>query len=230
MSRQTKRLPSISMNFGAAIVASSPSGVSAALSCTTARRRDRGNKGKGGGRGGGSPTPSGRPATAVLQLPNLFGGERSGNHGRRAPAIPSAREGGAPSGSGSLPGHLYRHSRHPCETKMSSSSLPQAGPVCSSERQEPHRPLAHGPKPYERRGNAIRADEVERIRIWRGFLIDAKNTLHIRSAKTAKTRPLARSRRRWIRGPRSGLRPPCLTHPATLSHPDWRGRSRLPYG
>jgi hypothetical protein len=25
-----------------------------------------------------------------------------------------------------------------------------------------------------------------------------------------------------------GLRPHCLTHPATLSHPDWRGRSRLP--
>ena len=115
------------------------------------------------------------------------------------------------------PGRLYRRSRHPCETKISSSALPQAGPVRSSERQEQHRPLVHGPKPYERRGDAIRADEVERIRIWRGFLIGAKNTLHIRPAKTARTRPLARSRRRWIRD--LGRATPSLSHAPSDAFP-----------
>jgi hypothetical protein len=51
------------------------------------------------------------------------------------------------------------------ETKIPSSALPQAGPVRSSERQEPHRPLMHGPSPYDSTGDEITLDEVERIRI-----------------------------------------------------------------
>jgi len=35
----------------------------------------------------------------------------------------------------------------------------------SSERQEPHRTLAHGPKPYDRTGDEPRLSGVERIRI-----------------------------------------------------------------
>ena len=40
-SRQRKRLPSISTNFGEAIISPSPPGASATLPCTPARRRDR---------------------------------------------------------------------------------------------------------------------------------------------------------------------------------------------
>ena len=51
------------------------------------------------------------------------------------------------------------------EMKIPSSAPPPAGPVHSSQRQEPQRPLAHGPKPYARTGDEITLDEIERIRI-----------------------------------------------------------------
>ena len=213
------------MNFGAAIVASSPSGVSAALSCTTARRRDRGNKGRAAA-GEGDHPPVRTARDGRLAAPELVRGRKIGKPRPASARDPFRARGRSPFG-------IWKPAWTPISTQPTSvrnEDLLFRSAAGRTGTLEPHRTLAHGPKPYERRGNAIRADEVERIRIWRGFLIDAKNTLHIRSAKTAKTRPLARSRRRWIRGPRSGLRPPCLTHPATLSHPDWRGRSRLPYG
>jgi len=88
-----------------------------------------------------------------------------GKPGRRASkrSLPRAR-GGAPSEFGSQPVRLYRRSRHPAGTKIP-LPLCAGGPVRSSERQEPHRPLTHGPNPYDSTGDEITLDEVERIRI-----------------------------------------------------------------
>ena len=57
---------------------------------------------------------------------------------QRPRSLPRAR-GGAPSGSGSLPGRLYRRSRHPGrnEDPLFRSAAGRTG--TSSERQEPHR-------------------------------------------------------------------------------------------
>jgi hypothetical protein len=49
--------------------------------------------------------------------------------------------------------------------KIRSSAPPSAGTVHLSQRQEPQGPLAHGPKPYDRTGDEITLDEIERIRI-----------------------------------------------------------------
>jgi len=51
------------------------------------------------------------------------------------------------------------------ETKIPSSALAPAGPVRSSERQEPHRTPGAWSKPYDRTGDELRLDGVERIRI-----------------------------------------------------------------
>jgi hypothetical protein len=50
------------------------------------------------------------------------------------------------------------------EMKIPSPAPPPAGPVHLLPRQEPQRPLAHGPN-YDRTGDDITLDEVERIRI-----------------------------------------------------------------
>ena len=86
---------------------------------------------------------------------------------RAKPAIPSAREGRSPFG-------IWQPAWTPiyqdaagirAEMKIPSSALPQAGPVRSSERQEPHRPWTHGPNRYDSTGGEVALDEVERIRI-----------------------------------------------------------------
>jgi len=60
---------------------------------------------------------------------------------------------------------LYRRTRHPGRYEDPLFRSAQAGPVRSSERQEPHRPLTHGPNPYDSTGGEITLDEAEWIRI-----------------------------------------------------------------
>jgi hypothetical protein len=83
-SRQRKRLPSMSTNFGAGMGLLLPFGVSA--QCCAAPLpvgETGGSKGKGGGQGGGSPTRQGGSERAVLH-PGPDPGERWGYPGRRA--------------------------------------------------------------------------------------------------------------------------------------------------
>jgi hypothetical protein len=116
------------------------------------------------------------------------------------------------------------------ETKIPSSALPPAGPVRSSERQEPHRTpgaWSQALRPHRRRTQARRGrtdQDLARFPHWREEHAPYPADHHRQTA-----RPLGDPRRRWVR---DSVRPrlPGVTHPATLSHPDWRGRSRLPYG
>jgi hypothetical protein len=52
------------------------------------------------------------------------------------------------------------------------------------------------------------------------FLIGVKNRLHIRPATTARHEPLPGARAAAGFATTVGLRPPCVTNPAALSHPD----------
>jgi hypothetical protein len=101
-----------------------------------------------------------------LQLPNLFGGERWGNPGRReGEAHDPFRARGAELLQ-NLEACLYAYidaAGIRAETKMPSSALPQAGPVRSSERQEPHQTpgaWSQALRPQGQRNHAL--DEVER--------------------------------------------------------------------
>ena len=148
---------------------------------------------------------------------------------QRPRSLPRARGGGA-SGSGSLLDAYIDAAGIRAETKIPSSALPPAGPVRSSERQEPHRtPSAWSQalRPHRRRTQARRGrtdQDLARFPHWREEHAPCPADHHRQTA-----RPLGDPRRRWVR---DSVRPRLLgfTHPATLSHPDWRGRSRLPYG
>ena len=52
------------------------------------------------------------------------------------------------------------------------------------------------------------------------FLIDVKNRLHIQPAAIAGRAPLSRAAVVAGFATPVGLRPPCVTNPATFSHPD----------
>jgi hypothetical protein len=64
----------------------------------------------------------------------------------------------------------------------------------------------------------------------RDFLIGVKNPLRIRSTTTGRPRCSFLDRAVAGFAISVGLRPSCIVNPATLSHLDWRGRSRLPDG
>jgi len=102
------------------------------------------------------------------------------------------------------------------ETKMPSSALPQAGPVRSSERQEPHRTpgaWSQALRPHRRRTQARRGrtdQDLARFPHWREEHAPYPADHHRQTA-----RPLGDPRRRWVR---DSVRPrlPGVTHPATL--------------
>jgi Protein of unknown function (DUF1348) len=67
------------------------------------------------------------------------------------------------------------------------------------------------------------------------FLIGVKNRFHIRPSATARREPLPSARAAAGFATTVGLRPPCVSNPAALSHPvcraaRWRNRTEFPEG
>jgi hypothetical protein len=161
------------MNFGAGISLLLPFGVSAQRSAAPLPVGETGgSKGKGGGQGGGSPTRQGGSEEPSC-TPDLIRGKDGETPAaeRAKPAIPSAREGRSPF-------RIWQPACTPVWTQ------PASGPRRRFPlplRRRPDR-YAHwngrsridpgvGPNPYDRTGDEITLDEIERIRIWRGFLM-----------------------------------------------------------
>ena len=148
---------------------------------------------------------------------------------QRPRSLPRAR-GGAASGSGSLLDAYIDAAGIRAETKIPSirSAAGRTGTLMGTAgaASDPGA-WSQALRPHRRRTQARRGrtdQDLARFPHWREEHARYPADHHRQTA-----RPLGDPRRRWVR---DSVRPrlPGVTHPATLSHPDWRGCSRLPYG
>jgi hypothetical protein len=94
---------------------------------------------------------------------------------------------------------LYRRSRHPGRDEDPLFRSAQAGPVRSSERQEPHQPLDAWSRPLRQHGRRNRSRRGRTDQDLARFPHVVKPAPYTASRDRQTARPIERSRRRWVR-------------------------------